>query len=284
MNRTVHHVTTDFGEIAYEDRGEGPVALFVHGVFVNGHLWRHVIDQVSDTRRCLAVDLLAHGETSIAPDQDVSFRAQAEMLEAFCAALGLDQIDLVANDSGGGIAQILAARHPERLRTLTLTNCDVHDNWPPPALGPTRELIAAGGFADLAEQMLDDVEVARAAFAVAYQDPTIVDEELVRAYIEPLARTPRRAADLTRFFAVLDDEDPSRQTVEVEPQLQALDVPTLVVWGTGDVFFDVKWAHWLRETIPGCDTVVELHDAMLFFPEERPDELVAPLRALWGVG
>jgi pimeloyl-ACP methyl ester carboxylesterase len=281
MTRTIQHVTTPSGELAYEERGHGAVALFVHGVFVNGHLWRHVVDQVSDVRRCISIDLLAHGETRIDPGQDVSFRAQAQMLEEFCEALGLDQVDLVANDSGGGIAQIFAARHPERIRSLTLTNCDVHDNWPPPALGPTRELIAAGGFADLAAQMLTDVEVARAAFSVAYEDPTIVDEELVRTYIGPLAATPQRAADLARFFAHMDGADPCDQTVEIEPLLRQLDAPTLVVWGTGDIFFDVKWAHWLHDTIPGCERVVELEGAKLFFPEERPDDLVPHLLGLW---
>ena len=281
MSRNVRHVRTPSGEIAYEERGDGPVALFVHGVFVNGPLWRHVIDRGGYARRCIAVDLLAHGETRIAPDQDVSFRAQAEMLEQFCVALGLDQVDLVANDSGGGIAQIFAARHPERIRTLTLTNCDVHDNWPPPALGPTRELIAAGGFGDLADQMLGDIDVARAAFSVAYEDPTTLDTDSLQTYIGPLAASPQRAADLTRFFAHMDGADPCEQTVEIEPLLRELDVPTLVVWGTGDVFFDVTWAHWLSDTIPGCHTVVELDGAKLFFPEERPDDLAPYLLDLW---
>jgi pimeloyl-ACP methyl ester carboxylesterase len=131
MPRDIKHATTAFGDIAYTDHGRGPAALFVHGVFLNGYLWGHIIDRMADVRRCIAIDLLAHGETQAAPDQDVSFKAQAEMLEAFCVSLGLDRVDMVANDSGGGIAQIFAARHPERIRSLTLTNCDAHDDWPP---------------------------------------------------------------------------------------------------------------------------------------------------------
>jgi pimeloyl-ACP methyl ester carboxylesterase len=58
--------------------------------------------------------------------------------------------------------------------------------------------------------------------------------------------------------------------------------PTLVVWGTADILFDVKWAEWLKKTIPGTREVVLLEGAKLFFPEERPDELVHALLRFWG--
>ena len=73
-------VQTASGRISYMERGAGPVALFVHGVLLNGHLWRHQLADLSDIRRCLAVDLLAHGDTEITPDQDVSVTANARML------------------------------------------------------------------------------------------------------------------------------------------------------------------------------------------------------------
>ena len=82
------------------------------------------------------MDLLAHGDTEIAPNQDVSVTANAKMLKEFLDALKIDQVDLVGNDSGGGISQIFAALYPERVRTLTLTDCDTHDNWPPEAFKP----------------------------------------------------------------------------------------------------------------------------------------------------
>jgi pimeloyl-ACP methyl ester carboxylesterase len=40
MGQLVKHARTRFGEIAYTERGEGPAALFVHGVMLNGYLWR----------------------------------------------------------------------------------------------------------------------------------------------------------------------------------------------------------------------------------------------------
>src|SRR6266545_2336505 len=88
-------VLTASGRIAYAEQGAGPVALFVHGVLLNGHLWRHQLAHLSDIRRCIAVDLLAHGDTEIAGDQDLSVTANAAMLKDFLEALNVEQVDLV---------------------------------------------------------------------------------------------------------------------------------------------------------------------------------------------
>src|SRR5712675_1500537 len=53
-------VQTASGRISYTEQGSGPVALFVHGVLLNGYLWRHQLADLSDIRRCIVVDLLAH--------------------------------------------------------------------------------------------------------------------------------------------------------------------------------------------------------------------------------
>src|SRR5260370_6751929 len=131
-------VQTASGHISYKEQGAGPVALFVHGVLLNGHLWRNQLAHLSDIRRCIAVDLLAHGDTEIAPDQDVSVTANANMLREFLDALNIEQVDLVGNDSGGGIAQLFTALHPQRVRSLSLTNCDSRANRAPEPFNPFR--------------------------------------------------------------------------------------------------------------------------------------------------
>jgi pimeloyl-ACP methyl ester carboxylesterase len=273
-------IATPFGDIAYAQQGDGPPALFVHGVFHNGHLWRHAIEQLKDGRRCIAVDLMAHGDTRIAAGRDLSFTAQAEMLDAFCAALDLAAVDVVANDSGAGIAQIFAARHPRRIRSLVLTNGDVHDNWPPKNFERTRQAAEQGLIGGALQRMLADLEFARASFAPGYEHVERLSADDFRASLGPLVSSEQRIADITRFLTAMD----CRQTVEVEPLLCRLAVPTLVVWGTADAFFDVKWAYWLKDRIPGCRRVVELKDAKLFFPEERAGELCAAVRAFWTAG
>lgn len=271
-------IATRVGEVAYVDRGEGPVTLFVHGVFLNSYLWRHVVAALENERRCIALDLLSHGDSPATPDQDISFRGQATMLEAFCDALQLDKVDLVANDSGGAIAQIFAARHPERLRTLTLTNCDVHDNYPPPAFSAAREAAAAGLFSARREALLADLTRLRSGFAAGYEAIDDLTDETITAYVGPLLSSPERTANLERWLTLSGDNS---QTTEIEPQLRRLMTPTLIVWGTDDVFFPLKWAYWLKDTIPGATKVVELEGARLFFPDERPEQLVAAMREHW---
>ena len=274
-------VQTASGRISYTEQGTGPVALFVHGVLLNGHLWRHQLAQLSDIRRCIAVDLLAHGDTEITPDQDVSVTANALMLKAFLDALNITQVDLVGNDSGGGIAQIFAASHPERLRSLTLTDCDTHDNWPPDAFKPFLAMAAAGGLRGALEGMLADKSVYRSpqALGPAYEHPERLSDESIDTYLRPLARTEQRTRDLQRFLAAFDNG----HTVKLESRLRTLQVPTLIVWGTDDIYFPVKWSRWLADTIPGTRRRVELEGARIFFPEERWAEFNRELRTHWTV-
>lgn len=115
------------GSINYVEHGRGPVALFVHGVLLNGYLWRHQLAELGDLKRCIAVDLLAHGNTDVAAGQDVSVTANAHMLAQFLNALKIDQVDLVGNDSGGGICQIFAALFETYLRPHTRSPQRIHD-------------------------------------------------------------------------------------------------------------------------------------------------------------
>jgi len=271
-----HSVETPSGRISYASAGFGPVALFVHGVVLNKHLWRHQLTELSDIRRCIAVDLLAHGDTEIEPDQDVSVTANAKMLKEVLDVLKIDKVDLIGNDSGGGIAQIFAALNPERVRTLTLTNCDTHDNWPPEAFKPFVDMVRAGGLRDTLNAMLADKTIFRSAGALgpAYEQPETVTDEDIETYLLPLVRTEQRTRDLQRFVVAFDN----KHTRLIEPQLRKLQAPTLIVWGTDDVYFPVKWAHWLAETIPGAKPAVELTGARIFFPEERADEFNQLLR------
>ncbi len=275
IEATRHSVDTASGRVSYLEQGAGPVALFVHGVLLNGRLWRHQLAALSDSRRCIAVDLLAHGDTEVDDAQDVSVTANAHMLAQFLDALGINRVDLVGNDSGGGICQIFAALYPQRLRSLTLTDCDAHDNWPPEAFQPFVAMVRAGGLGDTLRAMVADKTVYRTALAPAYERPEHVDDATIDAYLQPFLQSPTRLRALERFVDAFD----CRHTLAIEDGLRRLHTPTLIVWGTDDAYFPLEWASWLQRTIPGTRLRVELDGARIFFPEERPEEFNRLLRA-----
>jgi pimeloyl-ACP methyl ester carboxylesterase len=114
-------------------------------------------------------------------------------------------------------------------------------------------------------------------FAMGYQNVESLPEDAVRAYLEPLVGTPEAAREFQRWIASLHNRD----LVAVEDRLRRSAVPTLVVWGTGDIFFRVRWAYRLRDTIPSVTEVVEIERAGLFFPDERAADLIPHLRRHW---
>ena len=271
-------VDTRSGPASYIDTGgPGRPVLFVHGVGSSSYLWRHVIEQLDGERRCVAFDLPLHGGTPAAPDQDFSLPGLARFLADCCEALELADIDLVANDTGGAISQVLAVGRPERLHTLTLTNCEAHNNVPPKALLPVVLLARMGLLARITPRMVRDVPRARKrAFGAVYQDVANLPEDIARVWLEPMA-TAESARQGERLLTSLH----ARDLLAIEPGLARLQVPTLIVWGTGDRAFRLKWAYWLRDTIPGATDVVEIDGARLFFPDERAAELTAALRRHW---
>jgi pimeloyl-ACP methyl ester carboxylesterase len=268
-------VETHSGPVAYASFGRGRTALFLHGVGTNGFLWRHAIDGLRDERRCVAIDLPLHGRTPSTPGQDFTLNGLAHVVEDFCEALGLDQIDLVANDTGGAIAQTFAARHPDRLRTLTLTNCDTRPNIPPEDFRPVVDAAAAGAISELVAAA-GPIEVARGGLQPSYEHP--IEEETLHCFADPVFGTPERTREFERFLvAALRPDD----LAEVEPLLRTLTVPTLLAWGTADPFFPLSDAEWLRELIPGVTDLVEIEGGLLFFADERATELLPHLRNLW---
>jgi pimeloyl-ACP methyl ester carboxylesterase len=272
-------VGTRSGPASYADTGgPGRPALFVHGVGTSSHLWRHVISELGHQRRCVAIDLPLHGHTPGA-GHDLSLPGLARFVADCCDALSLTGLDLVANDTGGAVAQVFAAAHPGRLHTVTLTNCETHDNLPPRALLPA-VLLARSGLPvwRLATRLTRNIARGRQRFyGAGYQDVTHLPEDVARAMLEPVLGTPESARQFQRLMATLR----ARDLLAAEPALRRLEVPTLIVWGTSDGFFDRKWAYWLRDTIPGATEVVEIDGGRLFFPDERAAELTAALRQHW---
>jgi len=271
---------TPFGRIAYVARGKGPAALFLHAWPLNSFEWRDALGPLSTSRRCIAPDFMGLGYSEVREGQELTPATQADMLAALLDALGETKADLVANDSGGLVAQVFSARHPERVRTLLLTNCDVAKDNPPPSFTPLVKAAQAGVLATKAfPQMLADLSVAQSprGMGLAYADPQTLTQASVAYYLGPLVGTPQRRDQLHRYTVSLGHND----LMALQSDLARLQAPVRIVWGAADSVFDPASADVLDKTFPNSQGVRRVEGAKTFFPEERPDVIVEEARALW---
>lgn len=273
-------IETRFGRISYIERGSGPVALFVHGLPLCGYQWRDVIAPLCAQRRCIAPDLMGLGYSDVLASQDVSFAAQAEMLSALLDALKIEQVDLVGNDTGGGISQIFAARHASRVRSLSLANCEVAEHWPNELLKGFYASVVAGDITEAMRVMLTDARFGQEQLgSLVYENPATFTAEAIHVYLQPLVQSDARIAQ----FRKLADWDTNRsQLVAVGKALEASTIPAQVIWGDGDIVFDTAPSvAWLRAHLGGLRQITTIPGAKLFFPEEHAQRTAAILSQFW---
>ena len=273
----------DQGRIAYLDIGTGPAALFLHGFPLNGFQWRGVMPQLARFRRCIAPDWMGLGYTEPAEGTSVVPQAQEAMLANLLDRLGIDRVDIVANDSGGAIAQLFTVRHPKRVRSLLLTNCDTEPDSPPPAVLPVVELARKGRYADeWLVPWLEDKNLARSKTGLGgacYMNPNHPTDEAIETYLAPLVASPQRMK-LTNAYAIGLHPNP---LAGIEPKLRRCTVPVWILWGTGDAIFSQDSANYLARIFPNARGVSRLARAKLFFPEEMPGVIVEEARRLWSI-
>lgn len=239
---------TPFGRVAYVERGTGDAALFLHGFPLNGFQWRGALERLSPVRRCIAPDLLGLGYSEVADGQSLAPVAQLAMLVALLDALSISGVDLVASDSGGAIAQLFVVRHPERVRSLLLTNCDTEKDSPPAVLLPVIEMSRAGTFAHSRfPPQLADKAFARSPLGIGglfYSDPAHPTDEAVDYYFAPLVASALRKAQVHAYAIALE-----RNPLEgIELLLRRCRVPTRIVWGTADTAFSPASPDYLDRT------------------------------------
>ncbi|MBE1158970.1 alpha/beta fold hydrolase [Dyella acidiphila] len=276
-------VATPYGRIAYVERGTGDAALFLHGFPLNGFQWRGALDRLSPYRRCIAPDFLALGYSEVAPGQSVAPDAQVAMLIALLDTLGVTHADVVASDSGGAVAQLLVTHHPQRVRSLLLTNCDTEPESPPAAMAPVIAMSHAGTYVDRwLVPWLADKQLARSAQGIGgmcFADPGDPTDEAIECYFAPLVSSPQRKG-LVHAYAIALEHNP---LAGIGPALQRCKVPVRIVWGRDDTIFSLAGARYLDSHFGHSRGVRYLDHAKLFYPEERPEVIAEEARKLWNV-
>jgi pimeloyl-ACP methyl ester carboxylesterase len=259
--------------VAYYEEGEGEPLLLLHGCPFSSFIWRRVVPHLSPNHRCLAPDLLGLGDTEAPFDADWSLPAQAEMILGFLDAMRIRRAHVVGHDHGGALAQLLAARHADRVDRLVIANAEAYDNWPSADELPFVRATQVPLLGDLVLWAWSRRALFRWTLvdARAVHDARVLTRELLDGYIRANLGDRHRRARTRRFLAGQLDPANNRVTLDLLEGLRRFDHPTLLVWAEDDPHFGPEWGHRLREDIRGVVRLELLPETGHLLMEERPE-------------
>jgi pimeloyl-ACP methyl ester carboxylesterase len=253
--------------------GEGPPVVFVHGLLVNANLWRGVVAQLDGFTR-VALDMPLGSHLAAMPARRLTPDDLGALIGEAVQALGLNDVTLVGNDTGGALCQIAASHRPAWLGRLVLTSCDAFEHFPPPMLKPLFAALGlpGGALATLAPMRLRAAR--RLPIAYGLLTHGRIPDAPSDSYVLPSLQDAAVRADLVRVSRGID----SCHTRQAGERLKAFDRPALIAWSADDQFFPRRDGERLAATIP--DARFELVEgARTFSPEDRPERLAELIAA-----
>ena len=248
--------------------GEGPPIVFVHGALVNANLWRKVVPRLDGfTRVTLDLPLGSHLEP-MPKGADLRPAALAGLVADAVEVLGLTDVTVVGNDTGGALTQLMAVRRPERMGAFVLTSCDAFENFPPRlfriALAPAR----VPGLIPIAFGGLRMRALRRLPIAYGWLTTEPIERRAEDTYVLPVLTRREIRRDVR---ALLNGLDPA-ETLDAAAKLTAWDKPALIAWSREDRFFPPEHGERLAKLIPGA-RLEWIEGARTFSPEDRPERL-----------
>ena len=264
------HVELTAGPVHYQEAGEGEPIVFVHGVVVNGKLWRKVVARLSDRYRCIAPDWpLGSHPSPMNLDADLSTPGLARLVAEFMKALDLQRVTLVGNDTGGAVCQLVLADHRERVGRIVLTSCDAFEVYPPRPFGFLRAIPRIPGAAYLLAQSLRFGPVRRLPIAYGWVMHGMSERAILDSYTRPLL-DPAVRRDAMKLLRGISRE----HTLDAATRFRDFRGPVLLAWGGDDKLFPLSLAERLQQVLPQASLEVVV-GARTFVPEDRPSELAA---------
>jgi pimeloyl-ACP methyl ester carboxylesterase len=275
--------------LAFERGGRGPAVVLLHGWPGDRTDYRQLAPLLTSSCEVVRPDLRGFGESDkhlVPPDEGYTADAQARSLLGLLDELGLGPVVLAGYDIGSRIAQAVAGRSPDRVRSLVVT---------PPMPGAGQRLLGPDVHRefwyqhfhrlDLAARLLDGerdaVRTYLEHFWTHWSGPsfTPADEDLDR-----LAETYARPGAFTASIGWYRQGPGilARGLAEQAPSPEdRLAVPTQVLWPAHDPLFPPAWADRLGEFFADV-TLTPVPDSGHFVPLEAPEEFAAAIRAVLG--
>ncbi|MFC9897894.1 alpha/beta fold hydrolase [Nocardia sp. NPDC127579] len=260
------------GTIGYHEIGHGAAVVLIHGVACNGSAWRAVAPALADQWRCIAPDFPMGSHSPAVPDADLSLPGQAEIVVGVLDALGLDRAVVVGNGYGADIAQIVAARHPDRVAALVLVASNVDDSyhWTAKSLVALAKLPGAEA---MTRRLLPHRAFQRLPITYGWVTKRPIPDSIMAEYVGPAVHDRAIRRDLHRFLREVTPEHLARASAHV----RRFERPALVVSPDEDKLFPREAARKLAADLP-LGEFATIADSYAWVPEDQPAELVRLLR------
>jgi pimeloyl-ACP methyl ester carboxylesterase len=267
------------GTIDYEDTGgSGPVVVFVHGLIMDGSLWRHVIADLRSDFRCVAPTLPLGGHRHpMRADADLSMRGVAGLLAELLERLDLREITLAMNDWGGP-QLLIGGPCDERIARLAVCSCEAFDNVPPKGAAKMLPYIARvpGGInAVVAPLRFDRLRRLPLTYGPLSRRP--VPREVMDRWFTPAVERREVRRDLRKY--VLSAAQGRRDLLAAAETMRTFERPALVAWASEDRLMPREHGRRLAELLPQ-GRLVEIADSYTLIPEDQPAALAAHIREL----
>jgi pimeloyl-ACP methyl ester carboxylesterase len=262
------------GTIRYRDSGEGQTIVFVHGLLVNGLLWRKVTPLLQAEFRCVVPDWpLGSHSLPLNEAADRSPRGIAHLIADFLQESDLESVTIVANDTGGAIAQLLVTERPERVGRLVLTPCDAYENFLPPAFRPLQWMARVPGALTAALQGMRSPALRRSPLGFGMLTRRPIPDEVLAAWVAPFLEDAAVRRDTIGLLRGIDSKD----TLAAAEKLRDFDRPTLIAWAPEDRFFKLRFAERLAQAIPDA-RLERIEDSYTFVSEDQPERVAELIR------
>jgi pimeloyl-ACP methyl ester carboxylesterase len=259
--------------IFYRTGGEGEAILFLHGITTYSFLWKDVVPLIGENYTHFVPDLMGCGDSSKPEVGDYSLSGQADIILGFMESVGIARAHLVGHDIGGGIAQILAVRAPERFLSLCLVNSVGYDYWPvQPIVSmrvPLLKHLAMAAF---------DHGVLKMLVQRTFHHKEKVDAGLIGEFMRPLQTEEGKAG----FFALARALD-NTQVLKIIDRLPLLPMPSLIIRGDKDIYLKPIISERLHSDMPGSRYEV-IATAGHYTPLDDPQSVAVLLLAHLGAG
>jgi pimeloyl-ACP methyl ester carboxylesterase len=265
----MNEVMLSAGPLEYDESGAGSPIVLLHGLLMDGTLWDGPVAELTSNHRCVVPTLpLGAHRRGMNADADLSLPGVARLIEEFLERLGLEDVTLVGNDTGGALVQLLV--DSPRVGRIVLVSCEAFDNLPPGLTGRTLAMVSklSPGLLGVFMQQLRLKPVRRLPITFGWL--TKRGDDAAARWIRPLLRQSEIRRDAVRALrAAFADRT---LLVRAAERLPSFDRPALVVWAAEDRVMPTEHGRRLAELLPH-GRYVEVDDSYTLIPLDQPVRL-----------